>query len=101
MLWELWPASRRSTRKVVAKSLQTALKTAPWSVIHAAAVTHSHVWRSWPAGDVRFVPLLSTWLNQERWTGAVPEARTGQLSTLDLGRAADALLAEPQMGVLS
>lgn len=101
VLWELWPASRRSTRKVVAKSLQTALKAAPWTVIHAAAVTHSHVWRSWPAGDVRFVPLLSTWLNQERWTGAVPEARTGQLSTLDLGRAADALLAEPQMGVLS
>lgn len=102
VLWDLWPTSRRSTRKVVSKSLSGALKTAPWSVIHAAAVTHSHVWRSWPASDHRFVPLLSTWLNQERWTGALPEPRAGRMSALDLGRAADALLSEaPHLRALS
>lgn len=93
VLWSLWPTSRRSTRKVVARSLKAALKVAPWSVIHAAAVGHVGVWVTWPESDLKFVPLLSTWLNQERWTGAVPEPRGGaRLSVVDTGRAADLIL---------
>ena len=96
-LWELWPASRRSTRKVVEKSLRAALKVAPWSVIHAAAVTHSHVWRTWPTSELQYVPMLSTWLNQERWTATAPMPRgAGRGSTLSVGHDADRLLAEQE-----
>lgn len=103
-LWELWPVPRRSTRKVVAKSLTTALKVSSWQLIHATAVQHSQAWRTWPDSEIRFVPLLSTWLNQERWLGAVPEPRgSGRLSALDTGAAADAILAQepPRLRALS
>ncbi|SDG22945.1 helix-turn-helix domain-containing protein [Microbacterium sp. 77mftsu3.1] len=94
-LWNLWPTPRRSTRKVVEKSLRAALKAASWSTIESAARDHVLVWQTWPAGDINFVPLLSTWLNQERWSGARPLPRSGgRLSVVDAGRAADMLLAQ-------
>lgn len=101
-VWDLWPSSRRSTRKVVEKSLRSALKVADWLTIIDAAESHAQVWATWPASEIQFVPLLSTWLNQERWTGAAPQPRVGRLSALDMGRAADALLADhTQMRALS
>lgn len=101
-IWDLWPVPRRSTRKVVERSLRSAMKVADWAMIIRAAEEHVRVWSSWPTPDLKYVPLLSTWLNQERWTGALPEPRRGQLSALDLGREADALLAEtPHLRALS
>lgn len=94
VIWSLWPTSRRSTRKVVEKCLRTALKAADWPTIVDAVESHTQVWASWPSSDLRFVPLLSTWLNQERWTGAPPEPRVGKLTALDIGRAADAILTD-------
>lgn len=76
-IWDRWPAPRRSTRKVVERSLRTALKSARWETIAQAAHEHTSVWSSWPSVEQQFVPLLSTWLNQERWTGAPPMARGG------------------------
>lgn len=100
-LWNLWPTPRRATRKVVEKSLRTALRAASWSTIEEAARDHVSVWRTWPANDIGFVPLLSTWLNQERWSGARPLPRTGRLSAVDAGRAADMLLAQQEQRAVS
>lgn len=93
-IWAVWPSSRRSTRKVVEQKLRGALKVASWESILTAAEKHARVWATWPAADLRFVPLLSTWLYQERWTAAEPLPRAGQMSTVDAGRAADAILAQ-------
>lgn len=103
-IWSLWPSSRRSTRKVVDQKLRAALKVAPFSVIITAAQKHAEVWSTWPASEMQFVPLLSTWLNQERWTGALPQPRGGRLSAVDTGRAADAILSgldSPRLRALS
>lgn len=104
VLWMMWPSSRRSTRKVVERALRTALKSADAPTLIEAVKAHTDVWASWPESDVQYVPLLSTWLNQERWTGAVPQPRTGrQLSPVDMGRAAAELLAveTPHLRALS
>lgn len=94
VLWMMWPSSRRSTRKVVEKSLRTAMKIADAPTLIEAVKAHTDVWSTWPDSDVQYVPLLSTWLNQERWTGALPQARSGvRLSPVDMGRAAAELLA--------
>lgn len=94
ILWLMWPGARRSTRKVVERSLRTALKSTDAVTLIEAVRAHTTVWASWPASEMKYVPLLSTWLNQERWTGALPEPRGGaRLSAVDTGRAADAILA--------
>jgi len=94
VLWVMWPSSRRSTRKVVELRLKTALKRTDAPTLIEAVKAHTDVWSTWPQSDVQYVPLLSTWLNQERWTGAVPQPRNGsRLSPVDMGRAAAELLA--------
>jgi hypothetical protein len=94
VLWMMWPSSRRSTKKVVALRLKTALKRTDAPTLIEAVKAHTDVWSTWPESDVQYVPLLSTWLNQERWTGAVPQPRSGaRLSPVDMGRAAAELLA--------
>lgn len=93
VLWMMWPSTRRSTKKVVERVLKTALKTADAPTLIEAAKQHTDVWATWPAADEQYVPLLSTWLNQERWTGALPQPRSGaRLSPVDMGRAANELL---------
>lgn len=93
VLWTLWPSPRRATRKVVERSLRTALKSTDAATLIEAAKQHVDVWASWPASEIKYVPLLSTWLNQERWTGALPEPRgAARLTVVDTGRAADQIL---------
>lgn len=104
-IWGMWLPGRRATRKVVERALRTALKTHDWETIVTVAAEHLRVWVTWPAPDLQYVPLLSTWLNQERWTGAPPQPRGGgRLSAVDTGRAADALLSgleSPRLRALS
>lgn len=83
-VWNLYPTPRRSTRKVVSQKINTLITTTKASereelatTILEALRTHCDRWRTWPADEQKFIPLLTTWLNQERWTGAVPEARSG------------------------
>lgn len=71
VLWSLWPTPRRGTTKKAASSFRTAI-TANGGIRHievvlAAARRDVEVWRTWAPGDVQFIPLLSTWLNQGRW----------------------------------
>lgn len=77
-LWALWPSSRRGTRKKVASALRSAVKVVGVrnvELILAAARDHVAVWVTWPEADQTFVPELTTWLNQERWTAAAPMPR--------------------------
>lgn len=91
-LWGLWPSSRRSTRKIVERHVRASLRNHYGSVILDAARRHAAVWASWPKADEHFIPLLSTWLHQERWTGADPQPRTGRVGAVEAGREADAML---------
>lgn len=104
VLWMMWPTSRRSTKKVVELRLKTALKRTDAPTLIEAVKAHTDVWSTWPESDVQYVPLLSTWLNQERWTGALPQPRGhARLSPVDMGRAAAELLAveTPHLRALS
>ncbi len=80
-IWDLWPAPRRGTRKKVESSLRGAVRAiggqAHIPELVAAVERDVSVWRTWPSADVRFVPGLTTWLNQERWTSAPPMPRAG------------------------
>lgn len=97
-LWNLWPTHRRGTRKKSGSSFRSALKVVGGvrsvDVILDAAEAHCSVWRSWPESDAQYVPSMTTWLNQERWTAEPPMPRTGRLSAVDAGRRAAELLAE-------
>lgn len=99
-LWDLWPSHRRGTRKKSGSSFRTAVRAVGGirhvEVILDAAATHAEVWRSWPTSEAQFVPSMTTWLNQERWTAEAPMPRGSRLSTVDAGRAADAILAQQE-----
>ncbi|MDF2916598.1 MAG: hypothetical protein K0S70_815 [Microbacterium sp.] len=79
--WAMWPSPRRGTRKKTEPAFRGAVRAigglAGISDLLAAIARDVAVWRTWPAADVQYVPLLSTWLNQERWTAAPPLPRSG------------------------
>jgi len=95
-VWDLWPSVRRGTRKKSFPSFQTAVKAHGGirTVDDLLQVIEQHcaVWSTWPAADLRFVPAMTTWLNQERWTAEPPESRQVKPSTVERGRAADEIL---------
>lgn len=83
-VWTLYPPKRRSTSKMVSQKITTLITTAKAAErgplaeeVVTALRAHVAAWATWPASDQQFIPLLTTWLNQERWTGAVPETRNG------------------------
>lgn len=94
-VWDSWPSDRRGTRKKSWSSFQTAVKAhggvRTIEALVAVVESHASVWRLWPESDHQFVPMMTTWLNQERWTMPVPRPR-GRTSAVDVGRAADELL---------
>jgi hypothetical protein len=104
-LWEMWPPHRRGTRKKSGASFRTAVRAVGGirhvDVILDAAEVHASVWRSWPPSDAQFVPAMTTWLNQERWTAEAPMPRGSRLTTVDAGRAADAILAQQERRAVS
>lgn len=76
-VWKSYPTYRRGTKKVAKRALKTAIGAeTPEQIM---SVLHQHVedWKTWPTSDQQFVPMLSTWLNQERWTGERPGKRGG------------------------
>lgn len=80
-IWALWPSARRGTRKRAESAMRGAVRAiggkASLPDLLKVVERDVAVWRTWPAADVRFVPLLTTWLNQERWTAAPPLPRAG------------------------
>lgn len=81
VIWGLWPSPRRGTRKKAESSLRGAVRAigGPTKLpdLIAAVRRDVAVWRTWPTTDVQYVPGLTTWLNQERWTSAPPLPRAG------------------------
>jgi hypothetical protein len=52
-------------------------------------------YRTWAPAEQQYVPLLTTWLNQERWTTVLPEANRGRgRTTVDVARSAAQILAD-------
>jgi len=101
-IWHLWPTSRRGTTKVARAKLEAARKAVPLPVVLEAVRRDVAVWRSWPPQDVQYIPLLTTWLNQGRWEPqAAAQPRQGRVSTVDAGRAADAILAQHERRAVS
>lgn len=95
VIWHLWPSPRRGTTKVVRAKLAAAKKAVALDVVIDAVRRDVTVWQSWPSQDVQYIPLLPTWLSQGRWEPqAAAQPRRGRLTTVDAGRAADAILAQ-------
>lgn len=77
--WSSWPSEKRGSRKKTGSAFRVAVKAhggvARVSELVAAVEAHASVYRSWPVAERRYIPLLSTWLNQERWETPPPDAR--------------------------
>ncbi|AXA95428.1 helix-turn-helix domain-containing protein [Microbacterium sp. PM5] len=86
--WSIWP--RKDAKKAASAAWDRAVKRADAQTILDAA--NAYV-ASPNRPEKQYVPHAATWLNGDRWDDPLPE-RTGKLSTLDLGRAADALLTD-------
>lgn len=100
-VWSVWPAARRSSSKKAAASFRTAVRAAGGLAnldrLVGTVRAFCDVWASWPASEERFIPLLPTWLNQERWTTPLPEVRGGaRPTTVDIGREASRIIKERQ-----
>lgn len=75
-VWAQWP--RKQSKKVAAAKFITAAKRHPNGVRGLAAdiVEHARAYArfNWPT---EFVPMLSTWLNGDRWDDPLPGPRAG------------------------
>jgi hypothetical protein len=83
-VWAAWPSSRRSTRKVVVPKWAAAVKSVGMKDLERLVVVAEQFgarYATWAPSEIQFVPLLSTWLHQERWTTALPEEGRGKKST--------------------
>jgi hypothetical protein len=94
-VFKSWPATRR-VRKTAAKAWVKAAATVGAEKLERLIwVTEQHGtrYRTWATSEQTFVPHLTTWLNQERWTMPLPEASRGQKqSTVEHGRNVDQIL---------
>ncbi len=66
-IWTLWHPKRRGASKVGRTKLAAALKAVGAETVLSGVRRDVAVWRTWPAQDAQFIPLLSTWLSQGRW----------------------------------
>lgn len=74
-VWNMFPSYRRGTKKVARRALSAAVKVEAPEQIVSVLQAHCDDWATWPVQDHQFVPMLSTWLNQERWTSEPPGKR--------------------------
>lgn len=103
VVWATWPSARRGSSKKAAASFRTAVKAAGGlrnlERLQSTVRAFCGVWSTWPESEQRFIPLLPTWLNQERWTTPLPEPRgdgSGRPTTVDIGREASRIIQERQ-----
>lgn len=79
-VWAMWPSARRGTRKKSGASFRTAVKAIGGQrhlpTLVSAVKRDTDVWRTWRPADLQYVPLLTTWLNQERWEAPPPLPRS-------------------------
>lgn len=76
--WSGWP--NKKSKQPARKSFGKALRSPSWlgrprTDLVEVILRFGGAYSSWPEPERRFVPMLSTWLNQERWTDPLPESR--------------------------
>lgn len=100
--WKSWPAARRGASKKALSSWRTAVKVVGLRRLEdlvGRVRAFGEVYATWPASEQRFVPMLTTWLNQGRWTTPLPEQRGPvKATTVDSARAAAEILAARERG---
>lgn len=76
-VWAQWP--RKQSKKAAEAKFAAAAKRHPSGTRGLAAdiVEHARAYARF-GHDPEFVPYLSTWLNQDRWTDPLPGPRTAQ-----------------------
>ena len=70
--WAVWP--RKDAKKTAESAWARAVKRATPAVIVAAAAAYA---QSPFRPEKQFVPYAATWLNGDRWSDPLPEARSG------------------------
>lgn len=79
--WAVWPnkKSKQPARKAFGKALELPAWSGwpgrPRAELVDTITAFGLAYATWPESEQRFVPMLSTWLNQQRWTDPLPEAR--------------------------
>lgn len=95
-VWALWP--KKTSKKVAAARFALAARRHPRG-LHGLAddvAAHARAYQQ-HAHPVQYVPMLSTWLNADRWDDPLPGPR-GHGSTLDQNASVLSRYASPERG---
>ncbi len=74
-VWNSWPSSRRAARDKVTRSITKALKA---GTDHEQIVDGARRWTQHYADEAtedKYIPLLTTWLNEQRWLMDTPRPK--------------------------
>jgi hypothetical protein len=96
-VWLAWPSARRGARKKAVESWAAIVRAYGLAQVSAVVVPIGEQfgarYSTWVAADLKYVPHVVTWLNQERWTTPLPEVSRGQRpTTVEHGRSVDQIL---------
>lgn len=64
-IWSLWPIKK--ARGAAIAAIAKALKKTDYDTLAQAVKDYADAIATWPAGEKQYVPMCSTWMNQERW----------------------------------
>jgi len=64
-IWAIWPVKK--ARGAAIPSISRAIKKAGAATILQAVKDYAKAVSTWPPEERRFIPMCSTWMNQERW----------------------------------
>lgn len=79
--WAAWIPSRRGSQKKAESSFRTAARAVGAQHLEKLVETlsaHCDAWASWATSEQQYVPMMATWLNQERWTTPLPQRDRGR-----------------------
>lgn len=94
--WAVWP--KKVAKPDAKRAWDKVTAVVDGERIIAAAVAY----RDNPGiPDRQFIPYPATWLNRAGWDDELPAPRGGRMSTVDAGRAADAILAQQERRAVS
>ena len=78
-----YPVPRRKAGEPTRHAFQCAVQKVPFAVMLHALEQHK---RSVQWQDPRFIPSMTTWLDEERWIQTLPETTPLRLSKADLAQ---------------
>ena len=64
-IWALWPVKKAKGAAIPA--IKKALKKCPYVDMRGAVDAMREAFIGWPADERQYLPMCSTWMNQERW----------------------------------